>query len=641
MTWNIDFAIAAGIVETIILIFYIRGRFLPTSRNRIFLVFLVLEWINICLDIISSVVHNYHQLYGTSFLYAITICYFISLFLTVEFFFFYAINIGRVPRRFRRFWSLSAFAVSFAFSILVITTPWNHLLFYVSSVEGYHKGSLYNIIFATMAGIMILIGIMTSVGKKWVSQQHRRSIYFALGCILLGAVLQTYIYTNTLLTNAGVVLAIFVLYINMQNPMLYRDKKTGVFSNESFIEIGGEEHRGEFPLYAITIGDMSVVRRLHGEALANETLNEVARWLIKTFPGELIYYIHGGSFVMTGRHFQNKYQMRDAIEERFEQDWVVGYRKEHIQLYENIVIVPNELSKMAPVDMLAGLDKSIYIATQRGKGTFQEMDQEMIDSLRYERKVSHALDRTIKKNSIQIFFQPIISAKDEKIVGAEVLARLQDDELGFVPPDMFIAMAERSGQIVELGKQIFEKSCQFMRKHQMELDNLMELEINLSPVQCTNDEMTEEFVEIMEKYHIDMHRINLEITETATTDKRNLSQHMKLLEEFGVTFSLDDYGTGFSNMIQILELPFRTVKIDKSIVWAYFDGGINILGSVIDMFHAQNLKLVAEGVETREMVDELTRMGCDYLQGFYYARPLPEQEFLKFLKEQKQKEQER
>ena len=124
-----------------------------------------------------------------------------------------------------------------------------------------------------------------------------------------------------------------------------------------------------------------------------------------------------------------------------------------------------------------------------------------------------------------------------------------------------------------------------------------------------------------------------EITETATTDVAVIRENMHTLSKNGTTFSLDDYGTGFSNLINILDLPLHIVKIDKSIVWAYFSGARNVLPHVVKMFKSQNLKIVVEGVETQKMADELAQMGCDYEQGFYFSKPVPSETFLKYVRQ--------
>ena len=128
--------------------------------------------------------------------------------------------------------------------------------------------------------------------------------------------------------------------------------------------------------------------------------------------------------------------------------------------------------------------------------------------------------------------------------------------------------------------------------------------------------------------------INLEITESASSDVEVIRANMDALHQNGITFSLDDYGTGYSNLVTVLSLPFKIVKIDKSLVWAYFRDGKDILLKVLHTFEDQPVELVCEGVETEEMARQLADMGCDYEQGFYYSKPVPEDEFVAYCKKE-------
>ena len=157
------------------------------------------------------------------------------------------------------------------------------------------------------------------------------------------------------------------------------------------------------------------------------------------------------------------------------------------------------------------------------------------------------------------------------------------------------------------------------------------VEINLSPIQCRNPLLAGKLMKIAEKYQIPSSQINLEITETATENMELISAQITKLKQNGVSFSMDDYGTGYSNLISILELPFHIIKIDKSIVWAYFGHKNDVLTDLISMFKKRGYYIVCEGVETKEMVDGLTKLGCHYLQGFYFSRAIPGKEFVNYI----------
>ena len=161
------------------------------------------------------------------------------------------------------------------------------------------------------------------------------------------------------------------------------------------------------------------------------------------------------------------------------------------------------------------------------------------------------------------------------------------------------------------------------------------VEINLSVVQCAYENLADTFISIMEKHNIEPGYINLEITESASTNaKRTLLNNMKTLINYGVNFSLDDFGTGQSNLNYIIDMPVVIVKFDRQMSMAYFENGKAkyVMDAAMHMIHGLKLQIVSEGIETEEQYREMERLGINYIQGFYFSKPLPEQEFIHFLK---------
>lgn len=251
------------------------------------------------------------------------------------------------------------------------------------------------------------------------------------------------------------------------------------------------------------------------------------------------------------------------------------------------------------------------------------------------KNVEDCIARAIEGKSFQVYYQPIYSIPDGEIHSAEALIRLIDPELGFIPPDEFIPIAEKNGAIMEIGLQVFESVCQFWHNENLSDLGMKYIEINLSMEQFMDDLLCYKLQEIMEKYEIPKSALNLEITETATMyEEVKLRRQMKHMSERGFLFSLDDYGTGYSNMESVIEYPLTLIKLDKSIVWSAVENEKSFItmGSLIHMFHNLGMKIVAEGVENVEQHKMLEELKCDYIQGYYYSRPLPKDEFLKYIK---------
>ena len=270
-----------------------------------------------------------------------------------------------------------------------------------------------------------------------------------------------------------------------------------------------------------------------------------------------------------------------------------------------------------------------YIENQRGNFTITETT---LSNLQRERDIETALKRALEQRRVEVYFQPIYSTENKRVVGAEALARLNDERLGFIPPNEFIRVAEHNGDITELGRQIFDHVCRFVTSEKVEKHGIEFININLSPAQCLDEDLAADLSGIAFNHGVPMKMFDFEITESFIDDHQAILKQMTQLQASGAELSLDDFGTGNSNIAQLLKLPIHVVKLDMSVVHSYFSGESRILPDLIRMFRNADMKIVVEGVETEEMKIRLAEMGCDYEQGFFFSKPVPPQIFLDYLK---------
>ena len=209
--------------------------------------------------------------------------------------------------------------------------------------------------------------------------------------------------------------------------------------------------------------------------------------------------------------------------------------------------------------------------------------------------------------------------------------------MGFISPDEFIPVAEKKGLILEIGDYVFREVCHFMTEQKIWELGIETIHINLSVVQCMQEQLYEQLVRIMDEYQVDYFRVHLEITETAAVvSEDTLWANMQRLIDVGVEFALDDYGTGFSNTMAVIKYPFRTIKLDKSMVWDSMKNkkAMSVLKHSISMIKDMNMDVVAEGVEEQEQAHKLAEMGCDYFQGYYYSKPVCGEAFVEKVRAQ-------
>lgn len=247
--------------------------------------------------------------------------------------------------------------------------------------------------------------------------------------------------------------------------------------------------------------------------------------------------------------------------------------------------------------------------------------------------MENILHRAIEHDGLEMYYQPIYSIAEGRFRSAEALARINDSVYGMISPAVFIPAAERTGMIELLGMAVIESVFRFMSEHDLKKAGISFIEINLSVAQCVQPQLVQRIQELQERYGIDPSCVNFEITETMIESiDRVMSDNLNRLLEMGYTLSLDDYGMGFSNVGRVRKLPLRLIKIDKSLVDDMFtEEGSVIIRNTVEMMRGINKQVVMEGVEDREVLDALIAMNCDYIQGFYFSRPLPENTFLEYV----------
>lgn len=250
-----------------------------------------------------------------------------------------------------------------------------------------------------------------------------------------------------------------------------------------------------------------------------------------------------------------------------------------------------------------------------------------------QRDIDMIIESALANHRFSVYYQPIYSLKEKRFLSAEALLRLKDENYGFISPEIIISAAEKSGAIHKIGEFVLEEVCKFISGEEFAQLGLDYIEVNLSVVQCMQSNLATQILDILKRYNVRPAQINLEITETAASYSQNtIMQNVTALTEAGIYFSLDDFGTGYSNMRRIASMPFHLVKLDKSFTHAEDNPRLQIvLKNIVEMIKAMNMQIVVEGVETEDMVERFAGLQCEYIQGYYYSKPLAEREFVEFL----------
>ena len=258
-------------------------------------------------------------------------------------------------------------------------------------------------------------------------------------------------------------------------------------------------------------------------------------------------------------------------------------------------------------------------------------DVEMNKQKLWERKVEDDMDRALANKEFQVYLQPKISTTQEQLGGAEALVRWIHPTEGFIPPNRFIPIFEKNGFILKLDDYMLEEIARLQSQWISEGRRVVPISVNVSRAHFTREDLAEHICSIVDKYQVPHHVIELELTESAFfDDKKVLLNTVAKLREAGFPVSMDDFGAGYSSLNSLKELQIDVLKIDAD----FFRGadveerGLLIVSEVIDLAKKLNMKIVAEGIESREQVDFLTEQECDLIQGYFYSKPMPVAEFV-------------
>lgn len=275
-------------------------------------------------------------------------------------------------------------------------------------------------------------------------------------------------------------------------------------------------------------------------------------------------------------------------------------------------------------------------AKEIGHGCFQFFTDELNDRIASRMTMERCLSRAVENNELSVHYQPQMDLRTGRMIGFEALLRWQNPDLGLVPPDRFIPLAEETGLIIPIGEWVLKTACMDNKHWQAVGHPPMAVAVNLSPRQFWDPSLPKTIARVLYESGLESNYLELEITEgMVMRDVENALAMLRELKELGVQLSIDDFGTGYSNLSHLKRFPFDKLKMDISFVRevTHDPGCAAIAKTVIVMAHNLNLRVIAEGVETEGQLSYLRLRGCDEMQGFYFSKPLPHLQFERLLAE--------
>lgn len=417
------------------------------------------------------------------------------------------------------------------------------------------------------------------------------------------------------------------------------DQLTGLYSKEFFyMEVERILENVQDLQYDMVVADMDnfiVINELLGEETGEKVLCYMAdRYRSLLGDNGICTRLHDDVFAMLVEHGDGSWkkdllwQWGEDMDEMLIHNMVIKYG-----IYENVDrkippfgICDRAIMALNRIRNLYGRNVAIY-------------DESLHVSLLREQQILDVMEQALREHQFQVYYQPQYDINNDHIAGAEALVRWIHPEFGFMSPGEFIPLFEKNGFITRLDFYVWEEVCRCLHKWEEEGRQPISVSINISRIDFSVSDLADRITCLADKYGIERERLHLEITESVcTNESHQIIQTVNELRENGFWIEIDDFGSGYSSLNMLSELSVDALKLDMKFIQKRPGSRRSILSFIISLGKWLNLVTIAEGVETREQAEKLKSLGCDYVQGYYYAKPMPREEFERYLEEDRKRE---
>lgn len=628
-----DFLVAALVLLLLLLYHFGKQKKLNNSTTRIFHLFLLIAICDVALEIVCTILMVY-EIPAIAVLskMLLSIFYFMQI-LFPYFVVYYTQTLRRtslaVIHKSMKFWAVIPLIMAF----LVLVNLWNGMMFSFDRMGIYHRGPYYLLMYAY--GILyafIALGMLAVYRKELV----RREILIMIEVMMIEAVcVSVQAVTDTyLMTGFGIALGLIVLYLMVNNPHIYLDSVTNTF-NKHYLNIWMREQldRGKkIHILSIDVENLGRVNKVFGTEIGDKLLIRCAGELQKASEHATLFKISGRRFLLAMENLTDYEICRREAQKIFNGNFHID--GEEVSLHAAICgIVNTEL--IGNMDVLhAYLDYMSGLSAGSEGTTIIQSDDKIMDGFLYEQEVERFLATAIEQDLFELYFQPVYSLKKGGYDSLEALSRLRHPTLGNIPPDVFITLAEKNGQISKIGQLQFRRLCRFLKEHEVLKGTLQNVKFNISPIELLKEGHGRMLIETVKEFELDPSWIQFEITETAATEySQTLHKVVNELQQAGLGLCLDDFGSGYANLNTVMKLPFVAIKMDRSLLHDVSSQpqAALLYKSIVEVLQKMGYEVIAEGAETKEEVQLLHHWNVDMIQGYYFSRPVSGTDIVKML----------
>lgn len=638
---SLSFDIAALVILTMLLISCIVRKMTSGTSNRLFLAFISSNLIATVFDIWAVMLDNAGSTSHLA-LYVAHSGYLIMHIFTVPVCVLFVISLTDTWHKIRKsFWiQFVLWAPLLTVVAALLTNPFTNKMFLVDG--GYQRGPWFFLIYgAVLIYVVFAIGYMIRY-RRLVERSKMVAVmsYIPIG---ITAMLIQMLSPEMLVEMFGSAVSLLLMSIGVQRPEEIVDSDTQFIKYSAYATDMKRNFRNakKMDVVMLNLGSFSSINAMMGYDFAMLVLNDVVARIRKVNKlldnkGEL-YYLDRGRFrmVFEEKHREKAARAAELLVESLKEKSDFNNLDVSLNPFVILASCPEEIPDFKTL-MTFGTDfheklkyegRVMHVNEVYHKGLFE-----------IQKNIDQIIEEALEFHRFQVYYQPIYSIEKGRFVSAEALLRLFDPTYGFISPEILVTAAERSGAIHRIGDYVLDEVCSFIASEGFRKLGLEYIEVNLSVTQCMRVNLAEKVMAIMGKHRVSSERINLEITETAASHTQEvMAENLNKLTRAGISFSLDDYGTGYSNIKRVIQLPLKIIKLDKTFVDEQDNPKMRVvLKNTVAMLKDMDMEIVVEGIETQEMLDFFTELQCDFIQGYFFSKPLPKPEFINFLKSQRE-----
>lgn len=617
---NIAVQVCGLINILVVLVFYLSAKRLKLYKRRIFYYILIISVANISFDIMSVFAIHYKEQLPMVLVNIICKLYLCMLIFQGWSALTYA-TADAVPKQ-RHIMTSSILTIAaiiecfevFKYPIEIFDDGYNVYTF----------GTSVMLVYIFTAFNIIAIWISTVVFADKIRRRRRYAVRLWMVIWITGMLIQAF-HNEILVAGFATSLGMMVVYFILENPEANIDKQFGCLNSIALSEYAGECIMNEepFSLCNISLENVSVLKG------NNKDTDKRMR--------EFIDYLYGFKNVYVFKNLDKNIILGSDDVKRIRkvlEGFINKYRKPNPNGPESRIILLEDAHEFASIEEILRL--FAYMKNKRYDNEEGIITVDPANIIDYERhdKMRGEIKKALNEDRVEVFMQPIYNTGKKAFTSAEALVRIRNKDGTLISPGLFIPVAEETGQIIELGQRVFEKTCEFMAGEEAHKLGLEYVEVNLSVVQAEKLTLVDEIMDTVGKYKVEPGRINLEITESAFIQaKERVLDNMNRLKKKGFTFALDDFGKGESNLMYLVEMPFDILKLDMDMTKAFHvnDKAKSAVKTVRYMADEMKLKIVAEGIENKHELEAFLKCDMDYIQGFHFSKPLPMNEFVGFI----------